>query len=121
MQGQNFEARLLDLQERVEERLNRIFKHRDVVAADADDVRALCEAFRSLTESKPTLQVCTPVELLALCAVVAVAVIAVAVVVAVIAVVVVVVVVVAVLLLLLLPVLTYLRKGDLLKVRKNRR
>ena len=119
MQGQNFEARLLDLQERVEERLNRIFKHRDVVAADADDVRALCEAFRSLTESKPTLQVCTPVDLLALCAVVAVAVgavIAVAVVVAVIAVV----VVVAVLLLLLLPVLTYLRKGDLLKVRKNR-
>ena len=120
MQGQNFEAMLLDLQERVGERLNRIFKHRDVVAADADDVRALCEAFRSLTESKPTLQVCTPVELLALCAVVAVAVgavIAVAVVVAVIAVV----VVVAVLLLLLLPVLTYLRKGDLLKVRKNRR
>ena len=58
------------------------------MAADADDVRALCETFRSLTESKPTLQVCTPVELLALCAVVAVAVgavIAVVVVVAVIA------------------------------------
>ena len=43
------------------EKLNRIFKGRDVLAADPGEVKALCDAFNSYMGSKPTLQVRAPV------------------------------------------------------------